>query len=158
MKITNILVSFLLLLFSLEKAGAQANSIFISYISSENSRDSHSTNETFSLIGKNLTYIVKYNGRKGPDQKDEEKKSVITDEQLNKLWAILREKKLTVVDSLIGNASANKVPYTSESIAITVTKENKTTKIKVRGSRTALTGKPLNTNSLYLIAVISGML
>ena len=158
MKRTIIIIPLFLLLLSAKKTEAQTLSLSVSYTSSEKSRDSHSTKETFSLAGKNLSYAITYSGRKGPGQIDEEKKCVLTDEQINKISTTLRERKLNVEDSLIVNSSNSEPPYTSETITITVTKGSKATKIKVKGTYTQLTNKTLYTNSLYLIAVISKML
>jgi hypothetical protein len=43
-------------------------------------------------------------------------------------------------------------------VTITVTSGNKTTKVKVKGSPSALGGKPLYKNSLYLLNLIRKML
>ena len=120
--------------------------------------DSNSTNEMFSIIGKKLSYSVTYSGRNGPDQKDEEKKCVLTDEQVNKILTTLQDKKLNADDSLIYNLPATEAPYTSETITILVTKGKKITKVRVKGIYTQIANKTLYTNSLYLINVIRNML
>ena len=152
------LTSFFLLLLTAKKSTAQLFSLSVNYTSSEKSRDSHSTIETFSLVGQNLSYTVKYSGRKGPDQKDEEKKCVLTVEQVNKILTTLQERKLNVPDSLIGSSFNHEAPYTFETISIAATKGNKISKIRISGTYPQLANKTLYTNSLYLIAVISKML
>ena len=158
MKRTIIIIPLFLLLLSAKKTEVQTFSLSVSYASSEKSRDSHSTKETFSLDGKNLSYAVTYSGRKGPNQIDEKKNCVLTDEQINKILTTLKEKKLNVEDSLIVNPSNIEPPYTSEAITISVTKGSKTTKIRVKGTYVQLANKTLYTNSLYFINVISKML
>ena len=150
--------SFFLLMLCVTRAGAQTVSLSVAYNNSEKGRDSHSTNEMFSIIGKKLSYSVTYSGRNGPDQKDEEKKCVLTDEQVNKISTTLQDKKLNADDSLIYNLPATEAPYTSETITILVTKGKKTTKVRVKGIYTQIANKTLYTNSLYLINVIRNML
>ena len=158
MKKLVLLLSFFLMLLSAQKTAAQIFSLLVSHTSSERSKDSHSTTETFNLTGKNLSYTVTYSGRKGPNQKDEEKKCVLTDEQVNKISATLQEKKLNVTDSLINNLTGMEAPYTAETITITVTKGNKITKIRVKGTSAQVSNKTVYSNSLYLINMISRML
>lgn len=144
-------------LFQTTTAHAQLFSLTISYTNSEKGRDSHSTAEFISIKDKTSFYSVTYTGRKGPDQKDEEKKCTLTTAQINKIKALMKERHLDVTDSLIDNSLANAPYATTASITITELKGTGHIKIKVKGLTKLLGNKPLYKNSLYLVTFIRGM-
>jgi len=150
---------FIVLFFTFSKASHSQQpflSIYSSY--SEKSKDSHSTTENISLSGTTVVYSVKYTGRRGPDQKDERKECTLSNEQVSNIRKAIRDKQLNITDSLIDNSSSNNSYKVSTAITTTVTNGNKTTKVKVKGSPSALNGKPLYKNSLYLLNLIRKML
>ena len=97
---------------------------------SEKSKDSHSTIENISLTGNTAVYTVKYTGRKGPDQKDEKKVCVFSNEQINNIRKTITDRKLDITDSLVNNAVANESYHTTTTIIISFTNGNKARRIK----------------------------
>ncbi len=152
MKILPVIFGALMLQYSV--ATAQTFSLSISYYTAEKSKDSHSTTESISINGTAVVYSVKYTGRRGPDQTDETKSCVFTSEQITKIQKTITSKNLNVTDSLIINSTA----MSSVAISISMTKDGKATKIKVKGSSQGLIGKLLYKNSLYLISMVEKML
>lgn len=145
-------------LFQSTTAHAQLFSLTISATNSERGRDSHSTSEFIKIEDKAASYSVTYSGRKGPNQKDEEKKCTLTTTQVNKIKALMKERHLDVTDSLIDNSLANASYATTASITITELKSTGFIKIKVKGLTKLLGNKPLYKNSLYLVSFISDMI
>lgn len=121
---------------------------------SEKSKDSHSTIENISLTGNTAVYTVKYTGRKGPDQKDEKKECVFSNEQANNIRKVINERKLNITDSLISDAVVYESYRTATTIIISFTNGNKTTKTKVKGDPVALADKLLYKNSVYLLYLV----
>ena len=138
-------------------AAAQASSLAISYSTSEKSKDSHSTKETYSLVGNTMAYAVKHTGRRGPAQKDMEKTCVFTNSQAESIYQKISEKHLDVTDSLIFNWPGNISPSSSVAITLTLTKGNKISKIKIKGSPDSLKDKTLYKNTVSLIYFIKPM-
>ncbi len=150
---------FLVLFFAAGKTSySQQPFLTIYYVESEKSKDSHSTIENISLSGTTLFYTVKYSGRRGPDQKDETKNCLLSNEQISSIRKAIFDKKLNISDSLIVNPLPDESYFASTSIAITFTDGKQIRKTKVKGSPSTLTGKPLYKSSLYLLNMINEML
>jgi len=145
-------------LFQITTARAQQFSLTISSTNSEKGRDSHSTTEFIKIEDKAASYSVKYSGRKGPNQKDEEKKCTLTTAQVNKIKALMKERHLDVTDSLIDNSLASESYATTASITITEKKGTGLMKIKVKGLTKEIGNKPLYKNSHYLVSFVSDMI
>ncbi|MBC7873864.1 MAG: hypothetical protein H7Y01_07710 [Ferruginibacter sp.] len=152
MKILLLILSAILLQGSVSRA--QAFLVDISYSTSEKSKDSHSTYESFSIKGSTVVYLLKYTGRKGPGQTNVTRSCVFTDEQVRKIQQTITDKNLNVTDSLIIESSE----MSSVAISIGITRGTKATKIRVKGSPGDLAGKLLYKNSLYLISTVQKML
>lgn len=125
---------------------------------SEKSKDSHSTVENISLTGNTAVYTVKYTGRKGPDQRDEKKECVFSNEQANNIRKAINDRKLNITDSLVSNALAYESYRTATTIIISFTNRNKTTKTKVKGDPVEFADKPLYKNSVYLLYLVKQIL
>lgn len=151
-------IFLLLFLAACNTSYSQQPFLTIYYADSEKGKDSHSTIENISVTGTSVTYSVKYTGRRGTDQKDEIKKCTLSSGQISKIKNTISEKKLNVTDSLIDNSLAENSYQVTTSITITVTSGNKTTKTKVRGTPSVITGKSLYKNSSYLLNMVKEML
>ena len=150
---------FLVLFFAAgKKSYSQKPFLTIYHADSEKSKDSHSTIENISLTGTTVVYTVKYSGRRGPDQKDETKNCLLSNEQIANIRKAINDKKLNSTDSLIVKALPDESYLISTAITITFTDGKKISKTKVKGNPYALTGKPLYKNSLYLLNMIQEML
>jgi hypothetical protein len=141
---------------------AQQPFLTIYYYYGEKSRDSHSNTENISINGSSVLYSIKYSGRKGPAQKDEEKTCTLTSEQLEKINKTIKEKHLDVTDSVIINNDKQNPTFEggqiSSTIIITLTRAGTTTITKCKGVPGDFDDKPLYKNSLYLLRTIKAML
>ncbi len=135
-------------------SSAQIFSLSISYNSAEKSKDSHSYTESFSIIERSVSYSVKYTGRRSGKIDDEAKACTFTSEQISKLQQTMTDKGLDLTDSLINISTG----MNSVAISISMTKDGKQTKIKVRGDPAEVSDKLLFKNSMYLILSIKKML
>lgn len=151
-------ILFILLFVTGKTSYSQQSAVTIYYSYSEKSKDNHSTTENFSLTDSVLSYSVKYSGRRGPDQKDENKECTLSSEQISKIDKIISEKKLNVTDSLIDNKVPDGSYRVTTAITVTVTRGNKTSKTKVKGSLSVLENKTLYKNAAYLLNTIRRML
>jgi hypothetical protein len=150
---------FLIIFFAFNKISySQQPFLTIYYYYGEKSRDSHSSTENISINGSAVSYSVKYSGRRGPNQKDEEKTCTLTNEQLEKINKTIKEKHLDVTDSvIINNGSHNSGYQVSATVIITLIRSGKTTRTKAKGNPSDLADKPLYKNSLYLFRIIKDM-
>ena len=151
---------FLIVFFTFNRISySQQPFLTIYYYYGEKSKDSHSSTENISINGSSVSYSVKYSGRKGPDQNDEEKTCTLTNEQLEKINKTIKEKHLDLTDSvIINNGSHNSGYQVSTTVIITLARAGTTTKTKCKGRPADLAGKPLYKNSLYLLETIKSML
>ena len=150
----------LLMLIVLLSAGntvAQQPSLTIYNYYGEKGKDTHSTSENISINGSTVSYSVKYTGRRGPNQQNEEKSCTLTSEQLEKINKTISEKQLNVTDSLIITLPEAKGTQVTSNVSITVTIAGKTTKTKCKGDPSDLAGKQLYNNSLYLFRLVKSM-
>lgn len=156
MKRTIALLMFIVLL-SAGKTIAQQPSLTIYNYYGEKGKDTHSTSENISINGSTVSYSVKYTGRRGPKQENEEKTCTLTREQLEKINKAINEKNLNVTDSVIILQEEVKGTQVTAIVSIVVTIANKTTKTKCKGDPSDLAGKPLYDNSLYLFRLVKNM-
>ena len=140
------------------KSHSQQPFLTIYYAISEKSKDSHSTIENINFTGTTVIYSVKYSGRRGPDQKDATKECLLSNEQMGTIRKAISDKKLDITDSLIVNILPDKAYLVSTAINITFINGKKISKTKVKGNPSALSGKLLYKNSLYLLNMIHEML
>jgi len=137
---------------------AQYTSLTIIYSYTEKSKDSHSVGEVIDITGTNVTYRVKFSGRRGPDQKDKTTECILTKEQTEKIWGTIRDRKLNITDSLIDDSMTDNSFKVTAGITIMMINGTRSAKIKVKGNPSVLEGKPLYKNSLYLFNQVKGML
>ena len=151
---------FLIVFFTFNRISySQQPFLTIYYYYGEKSKDSHSSTENISINGSSVSYSVKYSGRKGPDQNDEEKTCTLTNEQLEKINKTINDKHLNVTDSvIINNGSHNSGYQVSATVIISLIRSGKTTRTKAKGKTSDLADKPLYKNSLYLLHTIKDML
>ncbi len=147
----------LIVLLSAGNTVAQQPSLTIYNYYAEKGKDSHSTSENISISGNTVSYSVKYTGRRGTKQENEEKTCTLTSEQLEKINNIINEKHLNVTDSVILIQEEVKGTQVTAIVSITVTKAGKTTKTKCKGDPSDLARKPLYDNSLYLFRLVKNM-
>jgi len=146
----------LIVLLSAGNTIAQQPTLTIYNYYGEKGKDTHSTSENISISGSTVSYSVKYTGRRGPNQENEEKSCTLTREQLETINKTITEKNLNVTDSLIIQQEVNGTQVTAH-VSITVTIAGKTTKTTCKGNPADLSGKPLYSNSLYLFRLVKNM-
>lgn len=146
-----------IVLLNAAKIVAQQPSLTIYNYYGEKGKDSHSTSENISINGSTVYYSVKYTGRRGPNQENEEKTCTLTSEQLEKINNTITEKRLNVTDSLIIVQPEERGMQVTASVSISVTIAGKTTWAKCKGNPSDLAGKPLYDNSLYLFRLVKNM-
>jgi hypothetical protein len=151
---------FLIVFFIFHKiCYSQQPFLTIYYYYGEKSKDSHSSTENISINGNAVSYSVKYSGRRGPNQKNEEKTCTLTHEQLEKINKMIKEKHLDVTDSIIiNNESHNSGYQISTNVIITLERSGTSSRAKCKGNPSDLADKPLYKNSLYLLRTIKEML
>ena len=150
-------VLMFIVLLSAVKTAAQQPLLTINNYYAEKGKDSHSSTENISISGSNVTYSVKYTGRKGANQQNEEKSCTLTKDQLEKINNTINERQLNVTDSLIIDKQEEKGTQVTANVSITVTITGKTTRTKCMGDPSDLAGMPLYNNSLYLFRLVKNM-
>jgi hypothetical protein len=132
--------------------------IKIYYLNGEKSKDSHTAEEEFLLNGSNISYSVKYSGRKDKNQEDTEKNCVFTEKDLKNIISAIDEKGLRVTDSLFEKDSKMKSFEIFCNIAIDIKIDNVDYRIRINGDTQEFKNKELYNNSLYLITTIRDLI
>jgi hypothetical protein len=151
------IISFILL-FSICPANAQDFTLAISYLSGEKSKDSHSTEESIAINETSAAYSIKYFGRKGENQHDNNKTCTFTEQDILDIRAVIVKKGLNKTDSLFSESSKSKSYEVYTNISISMTLDGQEYKIKINGDTNELNDAKLYKSSLLLITRIRNMI
>jgi hypothetical protein len=147
------IITFILLFF-ICSANAQDFTLAISYLSGEKSKDSHSTLENIAINGTSVAYSIKYSGRKGENQHDNNKTCTFTEQDILDIKAIIVKKGLNKTDSLFSESSKTIGYEVYTNISISMTLDGQEYKIKINGDTSELSDAKLYKSSLLLITRI----
>lgn len=145
------------LLFSAAANGQQPVLSIYKYYG-EKSKDSRSASENIIINGNTLSYSAKYTGRGTAGEQEEAKTCTLTDVQLAAINKIVADKNLNRNDSLIIAPVDGDGVQVSAVLSVACTKAGSSTKVKCKGTPSALKGNPLYENSLSLYAYIKNLL
>ena len=147
----------LAIIFSSAASAAQDLNITISYLYGEKSKDSHSSEESFSISNTSVAYSVKYSGRKGKNQQDMEKTCTFTEQDLKNIIKTIEAKGLNVNDSLYQQTSKTKSFEVFTRINIAINMDGQEYKINISGDTIEFDDAALYKNSVFFITMLRKM-
>lgn len=138
-------------------SSAQDLNIAISYLYGEKSKDSHSTEESYSISNTSVAYSVKYSGRKGKNQVDMDKTCTFTEQDIINIRKTIETKGLNVNDSLYQQTSKTKSFEVYTRINIAINMDGQDYKININGDTIEFDDAALYKNSVFFITMLRKM-
>ncbi len=132
-------------------------SVNIYYLNGEKSKDSHSSTEKITINNYDVTYSVKYSGRKSGNQLDAEKTCTFSEQDIKNIKETITKKNLNVNDSLFGETSKTKSYEVYCNINLTIIMDGNEYKIRLNGDVNELDNSDLYKNAVFFITMLSKM-
>ncbi len=151
-------VSFLFLLV-LHCSGTKADSfkLNISYFKGEKSKDSHSSNEIFSIEGQTVSYSIKYSGRRGKNQEDSQKECTFTEQDIANIKTTIISKGLNSNQTLTEENSKSKSFEVYCNIVLDLTLDGSDYKIRINGDTQEFNNNVFYNDTIFFIALLQKM-
>lgn len=153
-----LLLSFLVISVSQTEIYSQNLEIKIYYLNGEKSKDSHSTTENISISGNSVSYSVKYSGRKGNNQQDNQKECTFTEQSIEDIKKTILLKGLNSSDSLYQESSKTKLLEYYFNISMDITMNGEYFRISLNGDPNDFDRSNLYVNSISFIDFLRNLI
>lgn len=130
----------------------------IYYLHGEKSSNSHTSEESITIKGNNVTYSISYTGNRGENDIDMDKVCTFSENNIENIKNTIILGELNVVDSLTEHEIKYKEFEIYCNISIDIRMGGNAYSIRINGDTEEFHDKNLYKNSLFLISIIREML